>query len=41
MYLYIQFSHRSVLLTGKQYGDFASKQTNTGIDRSACEIACL
>jgi len=29
----------SVLL--KQYGDFATKQTNTGITRSACEIACL
>ena len=29
----------SVLL--KQYGDFAAKQTNTGIARSACEIACL
>jgi len=25
----------------KQYGDFATKQTNTGIARSACEITCL
>jgi len=25
----------------KQYGDFAAKQTNTGIARSPCEIARL